>query len=307
MAGSRAEKSVFPLTHLGVLKISGNDAGKLLQGQMTCNINDVIETKSSIAAMCNPKGRAIATLLIVRKNDYFLLLLSTDLVETVKAKLKMYVLRSDVKIEDGFDDFCLFGLCEPGQSASAFTTETPENRIAVNLPGPLNRKFLLTDADNAIQLWTQFVELEGYCQAGSSEWRYFDIMSGLPWITAATSEEYIPQMLNIDKLGGISFNKGCYTGQEIVARTHYLGKNKRELFLAECRTSIKPEPNTAVVNPGDYGQEIIGWVLQSEKNSQNQENYLLLIVLQNTETESNNLALMDDERTQLTLLPLTYD
>lgn len=307
MTAQCTEKSVFPLTHLGVLKVSGNDAGRLLQGQMTCNINDVAEAKSTFAAMCNPKGRVIATLLIIRKSDYFLLLLSTDLVETVKTKLKMYILRSAAKIEDGGDDLCVFGLREPGQPAPAFTKETHENSVVVNLPGPLNRKLLLTDADNAIQLWTRFIGSEGYRQADSSEWRYFDILSGIPWVTAATSEEYIPQMLNIDKLGGISFNKGCYTGQEIVARMHYLGKNKRELALAECRISLKPEPNTGVVNQDGDGQDVVGWVLQSEKNNQNPENYILLIVLQNTEAGFNNLALADDERTQLTLLPLTYD
>jgi tRNA-modifying protein YgfZ len=304
---SDVEKKVFPLTHLGVLKLSGKDAAKLLQGQITCNINDVTETKSGIAAMCNPKGRAIATFILVKKADFFLLLLPVELLDTVKTKLKMYVLRSDVKIEEGSDDFCLVGLAEPSQSSPAFFTQTQESKILVNLPGTSGRKLVITDTDNAITFWTEVLDAQGYHHANEAEWRYLDIISGFPWVTAATSEEFIPQMLNLDKLGGISFNKGCYTGQEIVARTHYLGKIKRELYLAQCDVTKAPTANTAVINLGTEVQEVVGAVLQSGLNPHNPKNCKLLIVLQTAETAYNHLGLMDDDQVRLTLLPLAYD
>ncbi len=304
---NNVEKKVFPLTYLGVLMLSGKDAAKLLQGQITCNVNDITKTKSGIAAMCNPKGRVIATFILVKKADFFLLLLPVELLDTVKSKLKMYVLRSDVKIEEGSDGFCLFGLCEPSQSSPALVTQTQESKILINLPGTSGRKLVITDTDSAITFWTEVVDDQGYCHANEAEWRYLDIISGFPWVTAATSEEFIPQMLNLDKLGGISFNKGCYTGQEIVARTHYLGKIKRELYLAQCDVTKAPGANTAIINLGNEGQEVVGAVLQSGLNPHNPENCKLLIVLQTAETEYSHLGLKGNEQTQPTLIPIAYE
>ncbi|MBK8814016.1 MAG: folate-binding protein YgfZ [Methylococcaceae bacterium] len=301
------EKSLSPLTHLGVLKVSGKDAAKLLQGQITCNVNDISETSSRIAAMCNPKGRAIATFLVVKKADFFLLVVPTDLSDTVKTKLKLYVLRSDVKIEEASDEYCIMGLSEHLPGSDSFVTEHLQNAIFVNLPESSARKLVITDVDNAIQHWIRFADSEGYRAASPAEWRYLDIVSGFPWVTAATSEAFIQQMLNLDKLGGISFNKGCYTGQEIIARTHYLGKIKRELWLAECQSAQSPEPNTAVINLDTEGQDVVGTVVQSERVSGKPEYFMLLIVLQIAETSYKTLGLTGDDQARLTLQKITYD
>ncbi len=295
-----SENSIYPLTHLAVLSVTGKDAAKLLQGQITCNVNDISETKSSLAAMCNPKGRAIATFLLVKKADAFLLILPVELLETVKKRLQMYVLRSDVKITDGSDEFCLLGLCEPENTVQAFSTLIHQDIISVNFLGLTSRKLLLTNVENAMRLWTEQVDSKGFRTGSSNEWLYLDIVSGIPWVTMATSEEFVPQMLNLDKLGGISFNKGCYTGQEIVARTHYLGKTKREMFLAECQTSTLPEPNSSIVNKDSAEQEVVGKVLLAQLDGQSCK---MLVVLQTTESDYNNLGLQDDMQAQIKLLP----
>ena len=116
-------------------------------------------------------------------------------------------------------------------------------------------------------------------------------MSGIPWLTVATSEQFIPQMLNLDKLGGISLTKGCYTGQEIVARTHYLGKAKRALFVAECPTE-NPEPNASII---DASGQVVGNVLQAHDGK-------LLVVLQLTDTDTAQLRLNDYNQAPVTLL-----
>lgn len=303
VAGDVGDKSIYPLTYLAVLTVSGKDAAKLLQGQITCNVNDVNETKSSLAAMCNPKGRAIATFLLVKKADAFLLVLPVELLETVKKRLQMVVLRSDVKITDATDEYCLLGLCVPDKPVQSFATAIEQAIISVNFPSLTNRKLLIADANNAIRFWTEQVDRQGFCMAGSDDWRYLDIISGIPWLTTETSEEFIPQMLNLDKLGGISFNKGCYTGQEIVARTHYLGKVKREMFLAECQTSVPPGPNSTIVNRDSDGQEEVGKVLLAQQNGQNCK---MLIILQTTEPAFSNLVLSGNIQAQLTLLPFSH-
>ncbi len=302
-ASENSGKRIYTLTHLGILKVTGKDAGKLLQGQLTCNVNELGDANSSFAAMCNPKGRVIATFLVVKMGDMFLLVLPLELMETVQKKLQMYVLRSDAKIENGCDTFSLIGLCEPGRSGRRFSAAMQENAVSVNFPGSIVRKLVITDADTALRLRLE-AGSEGFRQADLNEWRMLDIVSGVPWITAAASEEFIPQMLNLDKLGAISFNKGCYTGQEIVARTHYLGKAKRELFLAECRISRPPEPNAAIINRDHGKEEMTGNVLQAQQDGHFCK---MLVVLQTTDININNLGFMSDDQARLTLLPLAYD
>jgi tRNA-modifying protein YgfZ len=298
------DKAIYPLNHLAVLVVSGTNAATLLQGQMTCNVNDVSETKSSLTAICNHKGRVIATFLLVKKAETFLLILPIELLETVKTRLQMYVLRSQVNILDGSDEYCLLGLCEPGQPAKAFFTEANENTIAVSFPGSFNRKLLIADAANAICLWSEKTDSQGFRKSTSNEWCYLDIISGIPWVSKTTSEEFIPQMLNLDKLGGISFNKGCYTGQEIVARTHYLGKAKREMFLAEGQCSTPPEPNASIINRNSEDQEIVGKVLRTQ---QTKHKCLMLVILQTGDTTYENIGLQDDKQSQIKVIPFAYD
>ncbi len=298
------DKAIYPLDHLGVLSVSGKDAATLLQGQITCNVNDVSETKSILAAICNPKGRVIATFLLMKKADGFLLVLSAEMLETVKTRLQMYVLRSQVKIIDGSDEYCALGLCEPGPPVKGFFTETEEESIAVNFPAPFKRYLVLADAENAMRLWSDKVGHQGYRKAYANEWRYLDISEGIPWVTKATSEEFIPQMLNLDKQGGISFNKGCYTGQEIVARTHFLGKAKREMFLAECQCPTPPEPNSSIVNSNSEGQEIVGKVFLAQ---QTMDKTVMLVVLQDSDTANNNLGFQDNKQLQIKVIPFAYD
>jgi tRNA-modifying protein YgfZ len=293
-------KSIYPLTHLAVLSVTGNDAAKLLQGQITCNVNDISEAKSSLAAMCNPKGRAIATFLLAKKADEFLLILPVELLETVKKRLQMYVLRSDAKITDSSDALCLLGLCEPEHAAQAFSTLIQKDNISISFPGLTSRKLLVTDVEHATRIWTEQVDSKGFRTGSSNEWLYLDIISGIPWVTTATSEEFVPQMLNLDKLGGISFNKGCYTGQEIVARTHYLGKSKREMFLAECQTLTRPASNSSIINKDSAEQEVTGKVLLAQLDGQICK---MLVVLQTTDSDYNNLGLQDDMQAQIKLLP----
>ncbi len=296
-------KTIYPVPHLAVLTVSGKDAAKLLQGQITCNINEISETKSSLGAICNPKGRAIATFLLVKTSAAFLLVLPEKLLESVKKRLQMYVLRSDITLTDSSNELCLIGLCDPALEAGPLFSTTQQDTIAVNLS---NRCLVIAEADKAIALWSERVRHQGFQPEDSEQWRYLDILSGLPWLATETSEEFIPQMLNLDKLGGISFNKGCYTGQEIIARTHYLGKAKRALFLAECDTSSTPEPNSTITDDSTGTAQTVGKVLlaQHSRTAQGKESALckMLIVLQVSDGDTDNLKLKDNNQNKITLL-----
>jgi len=289
-------KRICPVAQLAVLTIAGRDAAKLLQGQITCNVNDISETQSSLGAMCNPKGRAIATFLLVRTADAFLMVLPVELLETVKKRLHMYILRSDVQITDSSDELCLIGMLPQPAEEELFATHQGKT-IAVNFSG---RDLVIAKPEQAIALWLDMVGNQGFQPGDSRQWRHFDIVTGIPWLTTETSEQFIPQMLNLDKLGGISFNKGCYTGQEIVARTHYLGKAKRAMFLAECAADVVPAPDSIILDDNADSEQGAGRVLLAETG---QGPCKMLVVLQLSDTDTYNLRLNDPHQTPLNLLP----
>ena len=301
----KPERCIYPLTHFAVLTVSGKDAAKLLQGQVTCNINDINENKSSLAAMCNPKGRVIATFLVVKNTDAYVLILPVEMAAGVKQRLQMYILRSDVKISDSSNEFCLIGLSGAAHSTRSFVTETlTEGTVAIVFPAYNRQLLLLANAEQAVQFWTDKINKDCYHVSDLTAWFYLDILAGIPWVTKATSEEFIPQMLNLDKLGAISFTKGCYTGQEIVARTHYLGKAKRELYLAECQTTHLPEVGIGIVNVASGALDVVGKVLLAMLD---QHSCKLLVILSSDEAESDNLALQVNDQTKIKILAFAHD
>ncbi|WP_394752185.1 YgfZ/GcvT domain-containing protein [Crenothrix sp.] len=291
------DKHIYPLTHLAVLSVTGKDAANLLQGQVTCNVNEVSERKAIFGAMCNPKGRVISTFLLLKSTEGFLLVLPHALLGPVKKKLQMYVLRSVVTLTDCSDTLCLIGLSTSEQPLAKQFDVQGQDSISVQFSALENRQLVIAQTDKAVILWSDYSVNQGFNAANTAAWQTLDIMSGIPWLSEDTSEEYIPQMLNVDKLGGVSFNKGCYTGQEIVARTHYLGKTKRALFIAECDSVHLPAGNAAVFDENPDNTQAVGSVL-SAQHSHNK--CKMLVVLSVSETDMPKLTLAD--QTPLTLL-----
>jgi len=257
------DKVLCPVLHLGVLTISGADAARLLQGQISCDINDLTETKSSLGALCNPKGRVITSFLLIKKADVFLMILPIVLLESVKKRLQMYVLRSAVSIADSSEQYCLLGLSSSILATESFLHTQQLDHVSIQFSVKQNRQLIIAETEIAIAFWSEQLAI-GYKPENSEYWRYLDLLAGIPWLTNDTSEEFIPQMLNLDELGAISFSKGCYTGQEIVARTHYLGKAKRSLFLAESAVPNAPLPNDIIIDDSADDGQPIGRVLHAQ-------------------------------------------
>ena len=298
-----AGNHVFALAHLTVLTVSGKDAAQLLQGQITCNINDITESKGSLGAFCNAKGRAITTFLLVKLKEAFALILPVELLETVRKKLQMYILRANVTLTDGSEHYCLTGFSVadecPDLDFPRHSLETVNTAgCLIKLPSTQSRYLMIAEFETVRNLWVKLTRENQYQPQSSNYWRYQDILSGIPWLTTATSEEFIPQMLNLDKLGGISFNKGCYTGQEIIARTHFLGKSKRALYLAESDTISPPAPNTGIMTQD--GQPA-GKVLQAQVEG---TGYKMLVVLSADQSLSENLMLADETKNPIRIITL---
>lgn len=300
----RGQPHLCPIAHLGVLAVSGRDAAKLLQGQATCNVFEVGPAQARFGAFCNPKGRAIATFLLVQHTDEYLLVLPLTLLDTVKTRLQKYVLRSDVRLADRSDDVCLLGVSlDEDAAAPMFSAHSEAQALSIALPSTATpRMLVIADVEHARRLWSDYRGKQAYAAADSEDWRLLDLLAGIPWLDSTTSEEHVPQMLNLDKLNGISFTKGCYTGQEIVARTHYLGKSKRALFLAQCELHAAPAANTPVFDRAG-GEQSRGQVLTAL--SHDGVCHLLLVLLI-SETGDDDLMLQDHPEASLRLLPLDY-
>ncbi len=302
--GQSHRNALYPISNLATFTVSGEDAASFLQGQLTCNIKEIDQHRASLGAYCNAKGRVVSTLLICQKEDGFVVIVPQSLLHTVANKLRMYILRAKVQLRDSSDNLCLLGI---SSSETTFDNlELPQEiytvnrsgQIVVRLPCSMPRYLVISDLVNATRLWSHTVGANLARAGNSSEWEYMDLSAGIPWFEKSATEQFIPQMLNIDKLGGISFDKGCYIGQEIVARTHYLGKAKRELVLAECCKTAIIDDETTIIDRTT--QEIAAKIVAMRCNDRTCR---LLLVMQPENRESKTLTLNNLERDKITIIP----
>lgn len=275
-----------PLSHLAILQVSGQDAASFLQGQLSCDIKALPNSEARLGVYCNVKGRAISSFIIIQKKESFLLILTRDLLDTVSKKLQMYVLRSDVYLADLSDELCILGIANMAVMVAENLYQYPH----------LNNGFLfIGKAKEACLFCSQLIQQQAISLINANAWLGLDIQAGIPWLYAQTSEEFIPQMLNLDKLNALSFDKGCYIGQEIVARTHYLGKNKRTMYQAQCSVTADVAPGCWVINSQELKLGVVILVATNRATTQ------LLVVLKDQATETKNLQLNNQARNKIIL------
>ncbi|MBF6057914.1 MULTISPECIES: YgfZ/GcvT domain-containing protein [Thiomicrorhabdus] len=234
------------LTHQALLKVSGNDAFNFLQGQLTADLKDVSAEKAQFSAYCDPQGNVLANFLVFQYKGDFYLSFDGSLLEAIKKRLSMFVLRSDVAIEDVSGQLIHVGFAgEFGDvdmqrrmntkiknlfEAAMVDDEIMQDILAVKVPGPYHRYELFGPAEQMIEAWNQ---IRANCDLTNSfDWKLLNIAAGIPEVSSETSGKFTAQFLNLDKFDAISFKKGCFPGQEIIARIHYRGKvTKRMLRL----------------------------------------------------------------------------
>ena len=234
---------VAPLTHLGLISASGDDAASFLHNQLTNDVEKLGVGEARLAGYCTPKGRLLATMLLWKSPDAIFLQLPREIQPAVQKRLQMFILRARVKLADAGDAVVALGLAGPAAAAALapwfpVPPAAPYGVVHTDA-GALIR---LQDADEmprfqwlvapetAQQAWPQLVQT--LQPAGAAAWRLLDIRAAVPLVVQATQEQFVPQMINFEVLGGVNFRKGCYPGQEIVARSQYLGKLKRRMLPA---------------------------------------------------------------------------
>jgi folate-binding protein YgfZ len=265
VAQLQVKPQIISLDHLGVARVSGEDAENFLQGQLTNDIALLKEQKVQISGYCNPKGRMLAQFIIMPEAEGYLLLLPRSIYDKTINRLKMFILRSKVEITDLRDDYACIGVAGRNikdllQSSMSelpeqeFALVTTPDYMACRMPGTISRYLLVARVQKAIEIWNQLAT--DISRAGPTAWHWLDIHAGLPVILPETIEEFVPQSLNLELIGGVSFKKGCYTGQEIVARMHYLGKPKRRMFHLQQDDGTPPVPGTGIYEAGSDDQTV---------------------------------------------------
>jgi folate-binding protein YgfZ len=241
------------LTRFGLLSVTGEDARDFLHAQLTNDIQNLPPERAALAGWCSAKGRLLASFLVIPAAQGFLLQVARDLTPVVAKRLALFVLRSKVKIADESDKWSQLGVWGeiPGLDA-------PRAPLGIGRQGSMTAVRMAEG--RTLILATEAFAPEGK-ELDESRWTLEEIRTGRPLITSATQDLFIPQMVNFHTLGGVDFRKGCYPGQEIVARTQYRGQVKRHMVHARVADGTGIGPGAAfgeggtVVNaaPGDDG------------------------------------------------------
>lgn len=256
LVAARDATIVSPLTHLATIGFTGDDAKDFLHNQLTSDVTHLDLDAAQHSAWCTPKGRMAASFLLYRERSEYRALLSADLLQAIRKRLQVFVLRSKVVISDLSDTCQLIGLAGPQAAATlhgaglptpgeALKTSAFADGTVIKLDG--TRWIVAVGSDAAKSVWEKLAA--NARPASTAAWQWLEIHAGIPLITAATKEEFVPQMANFDAIGGVSFHKGCYPGQEIVARAQYLGKVKRHLYRVRATGAMAA--GTAILTPED--------------------------------------------------------
>lgn len=226
------------LPELGVVAATGADARSFLQGQLTCDLSALERHPGQLAAACNPQGRVLELMRLAAIADGVLLVLRRALIPALLIRLPKYVLRARVRISDRSDELRVAGLLDAADPGGWLTAATATGLTAL-VAGA--RRLLLVGAAGS-----HAPALASVAEASPADWEFAAVAEGEPDIFPPTAGHWIPQMLNLDRLGAISFSKGCYTGQEIVARTEHLGRVKRRMMRYVGAAGTAPAPGQAL-------------------------------------------------------------
>ena len=297
------------LSHFGLLRIGGTDARTFLQGQLTNDTKQISAETAQLSSYCSPKGRMLGSFWIFQRGDDLYLQLPRERLDAVAKRLRMFVLSAQVTIDDVSDAFVRFGLS--GECAASLlpfaptepkASETRDDISIVRLPGDRPRFEVIGSPDKLAPLWSACAAQA--TQTGPAFWSLMDIRAGVPNVFEDTVEAFVPQMANLQLIGGISFTKGCYTGQEVVARMQYLGKLKRRMYRARIDGETPPAPGTGIYSASSDSGQGAGRVVDAAPSPEG--GIEALVVLQISSAEAEDIRLIDAEGPKIELLALPY-
>ena len=310
-AAQRDSAVLCDLSHLSLMLASGDEAAKFLHGQFCNDVLALGEGDAQWNGWCSPKGRLLVTLLAWSGQHGIYLLLPASLQPAIQKRLQMFVLRAKVTITNESDHWVRFGLAGPQAEAmlrnalgavptNAMSTRHVDLGRIIKLSA--TRFIVVASPDNAIQLWNQLAE--SAAKVGAPLWDWLTIREGIITVLPETQDAFVPQMANFELVGGVSFKKGCYPGQEIVARTQYRGILKRRMALAHVASAIAPAPGDKVFSDvfGDQAAGEIANVAPAPGGG-----FDMLVVAQTSAISEGVLKMGSPGGQRVSIMSLPYD
>ena len=302
------------LSHLGVIRAVGVDAATFLQGQLTQDVVNMSPGCGKLAAFCNAKGRMQASFVVFKRinddaTDELLMVCSADILSQTLKRLSMFVMRAKVKLADASADFMLYGVV-----GDAVHTALPVDQIDSGAgQAPVAWSKYDFDGVNAVSLYPGAgIQRMLWCAPKPSAppqgaalplsiWHWLDVQSGVAMITQPIFEAFVPQMLNYESVGGVNFKKGCYPGQEVVARSQFRGTLKRRAYL--LHSAVEPHVGQEVFHSSDADQPC-GAVAAYGANPSG--GFDAIVSMQTAAAQAGQLKLAGHSTSVLALLPLPY-
>ncbi|TFH09506.1 MAG: folate-binding protein [Nitrosomonadales bacterium] len=301
---------IVDLSHFGLIHFSGEDAATFLQGQLSCDVRKIDFFTAKYGSCCTPKGRMLASFLIWQDDNGYFMQVPMTLLITLENRLSMFVLRSKVKLTDDSNTNVRIGIAG-NRSAEAVkeifgAAPSPYLGVIHSEHGSIlclaqNRFEIIATPKYAPKLWKH---LRKYAlPVGKPCWEWLEVKAGIPIITPATQERFVPQMANLEAIGGISFQKGCYPGQEIVSRTQYLSKLKRRMYLANIPTK-EPVAAGDELYSDDRAKQSSGMIVNAAPSPEG--GYDVLAVIQTESVEAEKIYWKTLNGPMLRIMPLPY-
>lgn len=305
-----ADAYITDLSNYGTLALDGPDATKFLQGQLTCQVETLQNGEALLGAYCSPKGSVISNFNICMHDDKVMMHMAADVVDTVQTALAKYIVFSKAKLHNENQTWVRLGVW--GNKATEILNQfakapdsdqqiaTFDQGFIICTNAAAQRYVVYCQPEAAIDIWLELADLAR--PASTAAWEIEQIKDGLLYVGLEISEHYVPQMLNLQETGAINFQKGCYTGQEVVARMQYLGKLKRHLYLGRINSST---PLTVGMQIDSENRGNIGRITSLADNGEN--SYWFTGVINIREAENDILCVGGIEGSSIEIDPLPYD
>ncbi|MFM0175316.1 CAF17-like 4Fe-4S cluster assembly/insertion protein YgfZ [Paraburkholderia sediminicola] len=303
----------MPLTQFGVIDVTGDDAASFLHGQLTNDTQHLDAANARLAGYCSAKGRLLASFLTWRSGDTIRLLASKDVQAAVQKRLSMFVLRAKAKLVDASGELAVVGLAGDVRKALSGVFDALPDGVHVKVDGAAGSLIRVPDALERLRfLWigpkAQVESLlpsldEKLKRVSPAVWDWLDIRAGEPRITQPVVEQFVPQMVNFDVLGAVNFRKGCYPGQEVVARSQYRGTIKRRTSLANVAGELDTVHAGAELFHSDDPGQPCGMVVNAASAPDGGVDVLVEIKLAALENGSVHLGAADGPALRFLALP----
>jgi tRNA-modifying protein YgfZ len=293
---------ITALPHLGVIRAEGFDAASFVNGQLTQDFATLGASEARLAALCTAKGRVIASFIGIRPQpESILLVCSRDILPATLKRLSMFVLRAKLKISDASDSFAIHGLAGSALTANGIDAgAAPGQSIAV---GDAHAVTLYPSDGVPRALWIAPVGAEPPKGAAldPTVWPWTEVRSGIVTLTAPVVEAFVPQMINYESVGGVNFKKGCYPGQEVVARSQFRGTLKRRTYLVQAQAPLSTGQEVFAVNDPEQPVGTVAQAAQAPGGG-----WAALISIQIAALDAGGLHAGAVDGPALTVEPLPY-